>query len=515
GTQIVFAPVDFNIPGGFLTEPPLVPETITIEVKEDAFICSAKWDTNFGKEKTLEIKKQEKKENNIRKVYLKFDLTDLQISSVQNAKLKLYSTAADSVDIAVYETSNNWTETTITWNNAPAFGVKITSATASKQYSEWDITQYIRSQLQAGNKIISIGMYVDDDYSGNSSNKKFNSREAEDNHPLLEITAVMGDPGYSSDELIVDNDNANNEGKGTCYFSDEWVSSTSVAGQYYLNDYAHDGNAGADPSKWAKWVPIIPESGEYYVYMMWSSHPNRPDNAPVEIKWANGLDTSISVNQQKNGGEWVYLGEYYLTKGEDCYVKILASDEGYTIADAVKFVRVSPDVQNIDLKDGVGSNRVYTSSGGINLYVSGEVITYQLKLTNRKDLENVKLELEFVSDKENLRFITYRPDVSSYCYLRAENGMKYEETTAPAVINNTLNISGYWYDPSVPGVKVLRAGEPLQLIYKIRVAAKDRQKDIARLTNIIRLTYDGENGERITIIKKLPVNVYMSLPGLS
>ncbi|NLY44108.1 MAG: hypothetical protein GX066_09125, partial [Clostridiaceae bacterium] len=42
GTQIVFAPVDFNIPGGFLTEPPLVPETITIEVKEDAFICSAK-----------------------------------------------------------------------------------------------------------------------------------------------------------------------------------------------------------------------------------------------------------------------------------------------------------------------------------------------------------------------------------------------------------------------------------------------------------------------------------------
>jgi len=117
-----------------------------------------------------------------------------------------------------------------------------------------------------------------------------------------------------------------------------WKTTSSIAG-YNGVDYAMDGTSGADATKWAMWTPHIGQSGYYSLYMRWTDYANRPDAAPLEINYDGGVDTYHTVNQQQNGGEWIFINNYPLAAGTGNYVKLLATDAGYTIADAVKFVR--------------------------------------------------------------------------------------------------------------------------------------------------------------------------------
>jgi hyaluronate lyase len=122
------------------------------------------------------------------------------------------------------------------------------------------------------------------------------------------------------------------------FFTDSaWTTKTTTP-NYYGPNYREDGTSGADATKWAKWVPTIPVSGNYDIYMRWPSDTNRPDAAPLEITYNGGIDTSKTVNQQVSGGEWMIIGNYPLTAGISNEVKLLATDAGYTNADAVKFV---------------------------------------------------------------------------------------------------------------------------------------------------------------------------------
>ncbi|TBL73329.1 hypothetical protein [Paenibacillus thalictri] len=116
-----------------------------------------------------------------------------------------------------------------------------------------------------------------------------------------------------------------------------WVASTIVAG-YLGANYVTDGTSGADTSaRWAAWTPTLTTAGNYRIYMRWTTATNRPDAAPLRIVHDGGTDTSVTVNQQTNNGKWVLLGTYSLTPASAPNVKILATDNGYTVADAVKF----------------------------------------------------------------------------------------------------------------------------------------------------------------------------------
>jgi hyaluronate lyase len=132
-------------------------------------------------------------------------------------------------------------------------------------------------------------------------------------------------------EIVVDNTDFG------FYTDSAWTTKTTTAG-YYGPNFRDDGTSGADAGKWAKWVPVIQQSGLYDVYMRWTSATNRPDAAPIEIVYDGGNDSSITVDQRANGGKWVYLGTYPLAAGTANEVILRASDAGYTIADAVRFV---------------------------------------------------------------------------------------------------------------------------------------------------------------------------------
>jgi len=118
--------------------------------------------------------------------FLKFNVSGLT-GTVQRATLRLYTYDGSNDGGSVFLVSNNykgtttpWTETGLTWNNAPALGTAPIGAAGSVADNTWveiDVTAAIQ-----GNGIYSFGM------SSTSSNSVYyNSREETTNQPVLVI----------------------------------------------------------------------------------------------------------------------------------------------------------------------------------------------------------------------------------------------------------------------------------------------------------------------------------------
>lgn len=90
----------------------------------------------------------------------------------------------------------------------------------------------------------------------------------------------------------------------------------------------------------AEWVPDIPETGEYAVYVSYQTLPGSVSDAKYLV-FHNGGVTEFKVNQQIGGGTWVYLGTFTFDKGRNDYGMVVLSNEskekGVVCADAVRF----------------------------------------------------------------------------------------------------------------------------------------------------------------------------------
>jgi len=148
---------------------------------------------NHGSETSLRVKS----DSRTRRSYLKFDLNSVPSGkSVTSVKLYLYCTYKSwnpCVEIYVHETSDNWDEASITWNNAPAVDSFITSilVNGTGQYYCWDITSYAQTQY-SGDKILSIVVkLLLDDPTQNNPNlaRYFTSKEYDGTAqgPYLEV----------------------------------------------------------------------------------------------------------------------------------------------------------------------------------------------------------------------------------------------------------------------------------------------------------------------------------------
>lgn len=90
----------------------------------------------------------------------------------------------------------------------------------------------------------------------------------------------------------------------------------------------------------ATWTPELPEDGVYRVFMWWGSdqHKDRASNALVRIHHREGVEET-RIDQTKNIGEWVSLGEFSFLAGREGSVTL--STEGadnIPLADSVKFL---------------------------------------------------------------------------------------------------------------------------------------------------------------------------------
>ena len=86
-----------------------------------------------------------------------------------------------------------------------------------------------------------------------------------------------------------------------------------------------------------RWTPQITTTGNYDVYVWWTTHANRSSNVLYSVTHAGGTSTVI-FDQKVNGGKWVLMGRYNFAAGMGSFVEVKASN-GLVIADAVRFVR--------------------------------------------------------------------------------------------------------------------------------------------------------------------------------
>jgi len=127
------------------------------------------------------------------------------------------------------------------------------------------------------------------------------------------------------DEIIVDNINA--------VFVGDWQLDDTLSG-YFGTDYQWK-PLGSGICK-ATWIPQIPQSGVYKVYVRWPASSTWASDARFTIVY-NGGSFTQSVNQQVKGNSWNLLSSFSFVQGTSGYVQLSDLASGPVVADAVKF----------------------------------------------------------------------------------------------------------------------------------------------------------------------------------
>ena len=178
---------------------------------------------------------------NDRHTYLKFDASSAG-STITAAVLRLYGKIDDSrssnVPISAYAVSNTtWTESTITWNNKPATGSSLQTATvtdATARYYTWDITNYVQSEIAAGRTVISLALL-----SGVATDPRitWNSKETGSNPPQLVITT----PAALQSQQRLSQAQAEEEAKGMTLMAwpNPFRQSNTITFQLAAESYTH------------------------------------------------------------------------------------------------------------------------------------------------------------------------------------------------------------------------------------------------------------------------------------
>jgi glucose/arabinose dehydrogenase len=166
-----------------------IPTVVAVSPFADAYVRNGSYaNSNYGIDTTLNVKGSTQS-GYFKTSYLKFSLNN--ISKVSSAKLRIYGRNGENtsrINLSVYGVNNDtWTETGITFNNAPVASTQQLGHTAVNnipQYYEVDVTNFVKTQF-AGDKIVTL--LLKDSTNGNR-NLAFNSREKQQNIPQLIIS---------------------------------------------------------------------------------------------------------------------------------------------------------------------------------------------------------------------------------------------------------------------------------------------------------------------------------------
>jgi hypothetical protein len=156
-----------------------------------------------------------------------------------------------------------------------------------------------------------------------------------------------------------------------------------------------------------KYIPEIPEDGEYAVYLSWARSERPADDVQGKVHYAGG-SAGFTVNQKMGYGTWVYLGKYFFRAGvypQSGSLEILTTSQSDAIitADAVRFGggmgniarrpadyilpnRLSAtDGSQVDtkLEEHVARNEVSWKTSGVPRYMEGA--RYYLQYTGMPD----------------------------------------------------------------------------------------------------------------------------------
>jgi hypothetical protein len=99
---------------------------------------------------------------------------------------------------------------------------------------------------------------------------------------------------------------------------------------------------GPSTTAWWQFDPILvgPAGARYRVEVRHSGAPNRPTAVVHQVIEADGTVTSVTIDQTRNAGAWISLGEYFFEGNFGNHVRILAANQPgkVTGVNAVRFV---------------------------------------------------------------------------------------------------------------------------------------------------------------------------------
>jgi PKD repeat protein len=172
--ELKTAYVTVNPPAG---DPPPPTGTQTLTPVADAHVKSSSPSTNYGKLDTLRLRNGGTTSDTYRS-YLKFDVSGLS-AAASSAKLRLFVTDPSPDGGSVYKVGDGWTETGITWANAPVISgssLRSAGATTTGSWVEYDVTSAV-----AGNGPVSFAITT------TSSNSQYATSREGANKPQLVI----------------------------------------------------------------------------------------------------------------------------------------------------------------------------------------------------------------------------------------------------------------------------------------------------------------------------------------
>jgi hypothetical protein len=151
----------------------------------------------------------------------------------------------------------------------------------------------------------------------------------------------------------------------------------------------------------AHYVPNIPETGEYAVYVSYTSHPNSTSAASYTVYHLGGV-TEFKVNQKMGGGTWIYLDKFKFAKGLDSLrgsvvVNNIEGTKGAVVTtDAVKFGGGMGVVERGGAVSGrpkyLEGSRYYLQSSGIP-----DTIVYSLNADTNDYVDDYQSRGEYVN----------------------------------------------------------------------------------------------------------------------
>jgi hypothetical protein len=164
-------------------------QTVTRVVLADAEVREGQPDGNFGGSARLRI--IDNHQDPQRWAFLKFDISGLVNACNLTAKLRLHGQTGGggaNIPVTAYAVADTtWDEGTITWNNKPALGAALGSATVLDSTFQWyeiDVTGHVRAQYLAGATLATLGLKSPGTNPGNDY-AEFHSREASNDPELV------------------------------------------------------------------------------------------------------------------------------------------------------------------------------------------------------------------------------------------------------------------------------------------------------------------------------------------
>lgn len=136
-----------------------------------------------------------------------------------------------------------------------------------------------------------------------------------------------------------------------------------------------------------QWIPEIPETGEYAVYVSYHSSSENADDAHYKVYHAGGI-TDFAVNQQMGGSTWIYLGRFKFHKGicpENGKVELTNQSNNRSVKITADAVRFGGGMGNIARNGLTGNRPRYQEAARYYLQYAGFPDTLVWKLNDKND----------------------------------------------------------------------------------------------------------------------------------